>query len=349
MMKKIGVLIVDDSAFMRKFLTDIMGQDKDIEVIGAANNGLEAVEMAKRLKPDIIILDIEMPQMDGLTCLKEIMKHGACKVVMLSSYTKKGQKYTIEALENGAVDFIAKPDNFFDIMKSEKKTEILDKIKIVFNTKKVKTKRIKKITYGKNLDTGDTVKRIVVIGTSTGGPRALQEVIPRIPGSIPAAFLVVQHMPRGFTASLAERLNNMSELTVKEAEDGETVRRGYVYMAPGGFHLRITGRYNDELATRITDDPPVGNHRPSVDALLQSIFEAGVDNLITVIMTGMGSDGSKGLVAVKKLKNGLVFAQDEKTSTIYGMPKSAVGTGVVDKIVPLDKIALEITNALGVR
>ncbi|HHW47817.1 MAG TPA: chemotaxis protein CheB [Clostridiaceae bacterium] len=194
----------------------------------------------------------------------------------------------------------------------------------------------------------ENIKKIVVIGTSTGGPRALQEVIPLIPEDVPAAFLIVQHMPSGFTKSLAERLNNLSMLTVKEAEDNEIIRPGFAYVAPGSYHMMVKKNEHGELKIKISSEPSDKRYKPSVDVLLNSLTETQVSNVICVIMTGMGSDGSKGIVNLKRKSNGYIIAQDEKTSVVYGMPKAAVKTGMVDAIVPLNEIADHILKTMGV-
>ena len=198
-----------------------------------------------------------------------------------------------------------------------------------------------------NIENNTNYKKIVAIGTSTGGPKSLQEIIPKIPGNIPAAFLIVQHMPAGFTKSLAERLNSISELTVKEAEDGEIVRAGYVYIAPGNFHMLVK-KIDGKLKIRLSDGPPVRGHRPSIDAMLNSLSKTGINDIVAIIMTGMGADGSEGIVNIKMKNNGFIIAQDEKTSVIYGMPKAAFETGVVDFVLPLQEIASQITKIVGV-
>jgi len=234
---KIKVLVVDDSAFMRKVISDILESDSSIEVLGTAKSGIDALEKVKKLKPDVVTLDIKMPGMDGLECLEELNKVGNVPVVMLSSITQDATEATIQALEKGAIDFITKPDNIFDINSKEKKEEIIEKVKIASRSVPYQknNKRVKSIepVYKES----STLNNIVLIGTSTGGPKALQEVIPALPEDVNAAFLVVQHMPPGFTKSLAERLDGMSKVRVKEAENGEPIKTGYVYIAPGDYHM----------------------------------------------------------------------------------------------------------------
>lgn len=345
----IKVLVVDDSAFMRKVICDILEGSCEIRVIGTARNGVEALDKVKSLNPDVMTLDIEMPVMDGLACMKELSKISRIPVIVVSSLTQKSAKSTIEALEYGAVDFITKPSNLFEMAGKIKAQELIDKVKmtknITIHNKQIEFDMQKLQKSG--IVKSNNIKKIVAIGTSTGGPKSLQEVIPKIAGNIPAAFLVVQHMPPGFTKSLAERLNSMSELTVKEAEDGEIIRAGYVYIAPGDFHM-LVNNIDNQLRIKLSSIPPVGGHRPSVDVMMNSLSDTNIENIIAVIMTGMGNDGSEGITNIKRYNNGFVIAQDEKTSVVYGMPKAAVKTGVVDFVVPLHEIASQIMKIVGV-
>lgn len=353
----IRVLVVDDSAFMRKVISDILNADDNITVIDTAKNGEEALEKAKLYKPDVITLDVEMPVMDGLSCLKLLLKQEQIPVIMLSSITREGADATIQALEIGAFDFITKPTNIFSMSGEDKKSELIEKVKEAKNTKQKKIftykSFINKIQFNEKpkseIKKSSTIKKIVAIGTSTGGPKALQEVIPLIPGDIPAAFLVVQHMPPGFTRSLAARLNGMSEVTVKEAEDNEIVNAGYVYVAPGDYHMRVE-RYELEeaLKIRLTREPPLGGHRPAVNVMMESLSSTGLTNIIGIIMTGMGGDGGEGIRKLKDKNKAFIIAQDEKSCVVYGMPKVAVQTGAVDAVVPLKEITHEIVRNVGV-
>lgn len=350
----IEVLVVDDSAFMRRMLTDILEGTGEIKVIGTARNGLEAIEFVRTNKPHVITLDVEMPSMDGLSCLKELQKISSVPVIMVSGLTQKGEQVTIEALEAGAIDFITKPEGLFEISGDEKKKEIIEKVKIARKIGKRKQKinqdepdiPVEHIEYSGRR--GSKPKMIIAIGTSTGGPRALQEVISHIPGDIPAAFVIVQHMPPGFTRSLAERLNRISALTVKEGEHDDVLQAGYAYIAPGDFHMEVSRGSDDQLRLKLTKEPPVGAHRPSVNVMMNSVAQTGFPNVIGLVMTGMGNDGREGVVNIKKLNKGIIIAQDEKSCVVYGMPKSAVGTGVVDAIVPLKEIAGTLVKYTGV-
>lgn len=372
---KIRVLVVDDSAFMRKVITDMVHLQKGIEVIDTAKNGQEAVDKIASLKPDVVTLDIEMPIMDGLTALEKVMESNPLPVIMLSSLTKEGADATIKSLELGAVDFITKPSSVFKINTEDVKNELISKIlmasKISMKPKGIikKINEIKKekddsmtksntrlrseiIPSGVDLTNrrglgGNRIDKIVAIGTSTGGPRALQSVIPKIPGNVNASFLVVQHMPPGFTKSLAERMNTLSELSVKEAEHGDILKPGWVYIAPGDFHLKLKKNGLDFMI-HLSQDELVSGHRPSVDAMMYSIADLKVSNVVGVIMTGMGADGAKGLVRVKQDNKGFVIAQDEESCVVFGMPKSTIQLGVVDRVVTLTDIANEIVRAVGV-
>ncbi len=352
MAKTIEVLVVDDSAFMRKMLTDILDSTDDIRVSGTARNGLEAIDKVKEIKPDVITLDVHMPSMDGLSCLKEIQKITDTPVIMLSGLTVDGGKATIEALESGAIDFITKPAGLFEISGEEKKTEIIEKIRMAYDVlvrKHTRKRQVKPVIETRPAKEGyGELKALIVIGTSTGGPKALQEVIPYIPEDISAAILIVQHMPPGFTKSLADRLNTLSGINVKEGEDGEMIRPGYAYIAPGDFHMEVETGKDGRLKIRTTKDKPMGGHRPAVNVLMNSIAKTGFPNVIGVIMTGMGSDGKEGIVSIKESNKAVVICQDGISCVVYGMPKSAISTGLVDAIVPLKEIAGVIVKYMGV-
>lgn len=350
---EIRVLVVDDSAFMRKVVSDILNSDDEIKVVDIAKNGIEALEKVKILKPDVITLDVEMPAMDGLSCLKQLLKDEYVSVVMLSSITKEGAEATIQALEYGAVDFITKPTNIFDISGEDKKKEIIGKIKIAKFAARFKKTVVKTVPDAiekkprADIGKSNILKHVVAIGTSTGGPKALQSVVPAFPGDIPAAVLIVQHMPPGFTKSLAERLNSMSELTVKEAEDRETVKAGFAYIAPGDYHMLLERFEGSNLRIRLSHDPPVGGHRPAVNVMMESLSNTGLKNIIGVIMTGMGGDGGEGMKLLKSINNAYTIAQDEESCVVYGMPKVAVQTGAIDKVVPLKSITSQIMKFIG--
>ncbi|WP_427338669.1 protein-glutamate methylesterase/protein-glutamine glutaminase [Caloranaerobacter sp. DY30410] len=347
----IKVLVVDDSAFMRKIISDILSSDEMIEVIGTAKNGKDALDKISYLDPDVITLDIEMPVMDGITALKEIMKKFKKPVVMLSSLTSQGAEATLRALEYGAVDFITKPTNIFKVGSQDKKEEIINKVKVAAKAVLLNTVMDKHTVLRKSSITITSKKEkldyIVALGTSTGGPRALQSIIPNLPSEINAALVVVQHMPKGFTKSLANRLNSMSHLVVKEGEDGELVKRGYCYIAPGGYHMTLDEVGINKVYIRLNKEEPVSGHRPSVDVLMESVAKIRYLKKIGVILTGMGSDGSQGIKLIKE-NNGFTIAQDEKSCVVFGMPKAAINIGGINKVLPLNSISDEILNILGV-
>lgn len=347
----IRVLIVDDSIFIRKILTDLLSLDTEIEVIGEAKNGQDAVGKVKQLKPDVVTMDVEMPKLNGIEALKIIMEECPVPVIMLSTLTSEGAQSTLTALEYGAVDFVQKPMGVFDLNSNSNKNEIVNKVKIASKAKICKHDKFlsKSNTYNfcdiksKKLNTS-----IVAIGISTGGPRALQYILPQIPKNLPASFLIVQHMPPKFTKSLADRLNNISHVTVKEAEDGEKVKPGFVYIAPGGFHLRVK-EIDRNVVIDLGKDEQVSGHRPSADVLFNSLSDLKMtSNIIGVIMTGMGTDGTRGAVNLKQKKKSFILAQDEESSVVYGMPKSVLKAGVTNEVVSLDRIIDVIINRLGV-
>ncbi len=351
--EKIRVMIVDDSALMRRILQNILVQDPNIEVIGIAKDGIEALKRAQDLKPDVITLDVEMPLMDGISCLEYLLKQGSYGVIMVSSITKERANATIRALELGAFDFVTKSDNIFDMSSAKKHNEIIEKIKLAYKSLK-KTETFYKVRRKEPDDIVESripssdLKYIVALGISTGGPRALSEILTEFPADLPAAIVIVQHMPPGFTASLASRLNETCRLNVKEAEDMEELKAGYIYIAPGDYHLTFDSG-TDKIRIKLTKDPPIGGLRPNVDIMMTSLSETKFKNIIGVIMTGMGSDGVKGLLELKENNDAYVIAQDENTSIVFGMPRAAIEKGVVDKTVPLHNIPTCIMNFMGVR
>lgn len=347
----IRVMIVDDSALIRRILTDILNKDKDISVVGTAKNGKEALEQIEILKPDIITLDIEMPIMDGMTALKEIVSKYNLPVIMISTLSQEGAEMTLKALDDGAIDFLAKPTNVFKLNQEEVIEEIIGKVKAAYKLKPSVQRAsivrpLKKKRKSKPTEDSSKFKNIIAIGTSTGGPRALQSLLASIPGDINASIVIVQHMPPKFTNSLAERLNTISEIKIKEAEDGDVLKRGWGYIAPGDYHMEIKNIGN-KLTVKLNQNSKVMGLRPTVDNLMESISKIDGYSKLGIILTGMGSDGAKGIEAIKK-SNAFTIAQDDITSVVYGMPKAAMLTGCIDKILSIDEIAKEIINKVGV-
>lgn len=347
----IKVLVVDDSALIRKILTDILSSDNEIHVVGTAKNGQEALNKIEILKPDIVTLDIEMPLMDGLTTLKHIVSKYNLPVIMISSLTSEGAELTLKALDEGAVDFLPKPTNVFSLSQTDIKKEIVEKIKAGAKSKFYIREPIKKINTVKVLESRSNVihgefDNIVAIGTSTGGPRALQTLIPELPEDINAAIVIVQHMPPKFTKSLADRLNSISNIKVKEAEDGDILSKGCCYIAPGDYHMTVVKEANN-LVIRLNKEPQVMGLRPTVDKMMESVAKISGYSKLGIILTGMGSDGTNGIIEMRQ-SGSYTIAQDETTSVVYGMPKSAIATNCIDVILPLDKIANKIINKVGV-
>ena len=373
----IRVLIADDSAFMRKVLSDLFKSQSDFEVVGTAVNGQDAIEKVKKFQPDVLTLDVIMPVMDGLSALAVIMEQCPLPVIMVSSTTQKGTNETIRALALGAVDFVSKAGGAISKIDTIK-DEILAKCRLAAKTharrnfaaskpivykpvsesatRRIEVKRRTGFIPGQKptinrvpsavtpvKKVAATGKKLVVIGTSTGGPQALQTVITRLPRNLPCGVVVVQHMPAGFTKSLAERLNSISEISVKEAEQDEIIRAGRVYIAPGDYHLRIAPA-GGERKIVLSQEARVGNLRPTVNYMFDSAAQFGRD-LVSVIMTGMGSDGCEGMKKIKAT-GGYSIAQDENSCVVYGMPKAVVDAGLADEIRPLDKIAEAIVDAV---
>lgn len=337
-MDTIRVLIIEDSAFMRKMITEILESDDRIRVIGTAKNGQEGLEKVKALSPDVVTLDIIMPYMDGMTTLEKIMEETPVPVVMLASSPKESNDL-MQAISKGAVDFITKPSGPISLDIEHIKEEIIQKV-ITASTAKVTTPQARSDAsmawYEYHPRHRDT---LLVIGSSTGGPRALQAILSELPADFPAPILIAQHMPAGFTKSLASRLNSLSAITVKEAEDGEQIQNGVAYVAPGNLHMTVQ-QQNSSLTLKISKQPEDSLYRPSIDVLLASIADVQQVNKMAIILTGMGRDGAKGIQQIKKKDSqAFVIAEAEESSVIYGMPKAAIQTGCVDQVLHLHNIA----------
>lgn len=336
---------------MRKMIADFINTDPLLELVGIARDGEDALLKVKELKPDVITLDVEMPKMDGLKALEIIMEKQPTPVIMLSSLTQEGADITINALNKGAVDFVQKPGGSISLNLSDIKNELLSKIKIAstVNVEKQllgikKTESFKRNNKINKIIDLKNEQKFVLIGTSTGGPKALHRVISQLPSDLNASVLVVQHMPPGFTKSLAQRLDSVTSLTVKEAEDNDNIEINNIYIAPGNYHMGVVTE-NGKYKIKLSQEYPVKGHRPSVDYLFKSVSKVGIKNPIAVIMTGMGNDGSDGLIELSN--NGVyAIAEAESSSIVYGMPKAAVDTGFVSKTIPLEKISLGIVKAL---
>jgi two-component system chemotaxis response regulator CheB len=364
-MAKIRVVVVDDSALIRSMLSSLINAQPDMECVGTANDPYQAREIIRNLDPDVITLDVEMPRMDGLDFLEKLMRLRPMPVVMVSTLTERGAETTLRALELGAIDFVAKPRIGIAQGLQEMGAEIADKLRIAARA------RIERRTVARPAPPAATprvagaggtpagtpplvkavpiaysrssTEKIVAIGSSTGGTEALREVLTQLPADCPAV-LVTQHMPPGFTRSFADRLNSLCRMHVKEAEHGERVLPGHVYVAPGGRHLAI-GRSGANYVVELDDGPPVNRHRPSVEVLFKSVARHAGRNAIGIMLTGMGRDGAD---AMKELRDAGAhnIAQDEATCVVYGMPREAVASGAVHEVLPVQKIAGHVLDQL---
>jgi two-component system chemotaxis response regulator CheB len=335
-MEQIKILVVDDSLLMQRVLTDLLQSDPQVQVIGTARDGQEALQKINTLKPDVVTLDIEMPRMNGLTAIRKIMESTPTPVVMISALTQREAQLTLKALEFGAVDYVPKPSGQISLDMTSVKEELLLKVKTAATANLAPTKP--NVTDGEaaNLWSSD---KIISIAASTGGPPAVTYVLNHLPSNTPP-ILVVQHMPKGVTRLFAQGLNNTCKFTVKEAENGDYIQESLALIAPGGNHMTVTksGRI------KLTQDPPVNYVRPAADVTMTTAAEVYGSKNIGVVLTGMGADGAKGIKAIKE-KGGQTIAQDQKTSVVFGMPNVAIQTGCVDVVAPLEKIPKAVLAA----
>jgi len=367
--KQIKVMVVEDSAYMRYVISEFLDSDPEIKVVEKARDGVDALEKLSRTIPDVITLDIQMPRMDGLKLLEEMRKKYRIPTIMVSSLTFEGAEDTIRALELGAVDFVPKPSGVLAMTIDQLREEIIKKVKIASQIKPMalapasdtvpaqdRTADSSRATESSTLDKTRpnpaasreilpdkiiSLKKVVAVGCSTGGPRALTEIIPLLTADIPACIVVVQHMPPRFTASLAERLDAISDIQVKEAANGDKIRPGIVYIAPGDYHI-LAGK-NDVLY--LNQDPPQHGVRPSVNVFMQSVASVYGKRGIGVILTGMGTDGRAGTLAIKE-HGGYVLAEHENSCVVYGMPRAAIEAGSVDRVIVLPRMADEILTTI---
>lgn len=354
-MKKIKVLIVDDSALVRNMLAEILSADPQIDVVGSAPNPNVARDKIKRLNPDVLTLDVEMPEMDGITFLRNLMRLRPMPVVMVSTLTERGADVTLDALELGAIDFITKPKSDFMNVIGDYTEELVSKVKAASQARVVALTDVKprpvaveelevnpsnsadvviaKQARQRNFKTTD---KLIAIGASTGGTEAIKHVVRDLPADTPGV-VITQHIPEAFSKTFAQRLDGLSAMTVKEAEDGDQILRGHVYIAPGSHHMLIE-RDGARFVCRLHNGPPVNRHKPAVDVMFRSVAQNIGANAVGVLLTGMGNDGAQGL---KELQNiGCpTIAQDEKTSVVWGMPGEAVKLGAADEVLPLNKVA----------
>jgi len=352
----VRVLVVDDSGFFRRRVTEILESDQDINVVGSAENGIDAIKKVEELKPDVVTMDIEMPVLDGISATRKIMSSNPTRIIMFSSLTTDGAKSTLDALEAGALDFL--PKRFEDISsdRDEAKKLLCDRVKILakqaFNVKSPVIKNISSAALAKSnvavavsrneaqSKVSTPIKRggvnLVAIGTSTGGPVALQCVLIKIPAAFSVPIILVQHMPGTFTPAFAQRLNDMCEITVKEAEDGEILQSAVAYLAPGGKQMTIE-KINGQVKIKIKEAKPSQTYKPSVDITFTSIAKCYPNNTLAVILTGMGADGREGARALKSVGS-KVWAQDEDSCVVYGMPAAVTEAGLTERVLGLSEI-----------
>lgn len=360
-MKK-NILIIDDSALMRRVLSDIINSDNRFQSTEVASNGLDALNLMQVRGNDFdaVLLDINMPRMNGIDFLAELKAQNIkATVIMVSTIAKKEARETIRALELGAFDFVTKPESYLEVKNNLFSGRILECLAAATKEKtKLKTESIEKITeFIRPIIDGAGKKRsehplnaekLVAIACSTGGPKALHTVIPNLPVNLDAGVLVVQHMPGGFTKSLADRLNELSPITVMEAEDGEILKKGRVYIAKGGHQMRLIRQGDGEYRLSVLEEPPRHGLVPCADIMYESLADTDFDQITCVVLTGMGGDGTDGIIQLKKKKNTYVIAQDEETSVVYGMPKVVRDAGLTDEVVALIDVSDAIIKNVGV-
>ena len=343
------ILVVDDSALMRRLACDIINSDERFHVEKIAHDGEEALKFLEKEKFDGVVLDVNMPKLDGLGLLKELNKRGIkARILMFSSLTDDGTKETLEALEHGAVDFIKKPENIVRADDDFKKQfiSVLCVVTGLSHTSHTHGEsRSFRTRAGSPIAGGE---KLVAIASSTGGPKALQQVIPFLPANLNAPVLIVQHMPPVFTRSLAERLDGLSKIHVKEAEEGDVIQKGTVYLAAGGRHMKA-GKIGGRMKIYYTDEPTREGVRPAANYMYESLMDSPYSEICCAVLTGMGADGTAGIKNLEQQKKIYVIAQDSPTSAVYGMPRAIAQTGLVNEILPLDKIADAIIKDVGVR
>lgn len=348
-MKK-NILVVDDSALMRRIICDIINSDDDFQATDFCRDGLEAYELKSY---DGVVLDVNMPRMDGLQLLERLQKeHIKAKVVMVSTLTTKDAEVTILAMERGAIDFVTKPGNVIEAKGEDFKKQLLSVLTAVYNTqlyKRTTPDTFKPAGVAKHIRPVRTDRKLVALACSTGGPKALQSVIPYLPKNLDAPVVLVQHMPAGFTKSMADRLNELSEVSVKEAEEGDVLEKGHVYVAPGGMHMEVVKAHGNTHRIKLDDLPPIGGLRPCANIMFDSLAKTDYDEIICIVLTGMGADGTNGILSLNRTKPIHVIAQDAQTCVVYGMPRAIAEAGMVDEVVPLTAVAKTIIKNVGVK
>ena len=376
-MKK-NILVVDDSALIRRVICDIINTDSNFQAKDTCRDGLEAYEKLKTTTYDGVVLDVNMPRMDGLQLLEKLQEDNIkANVIMVSTLTTKDAEVTILALERGAIDFVTKPTNISEAKGEDFKKKLLDTLNAVLSSRLLaRTSRVSTRTSTTSTSrTASTTKeslngssspakanvaanfrrlkatgknKIIALASSTGGPKALQSVIPYLPANLDAPMVLVQHMPAGFTKSMADRLNEVSKIKVKEAEDGDKLEKGQIYVAPGGKHMEVV-KTPDGHKIKLNNMPAIGGLRPCANITYDSLTKSGFDEVVCVVLTGMGADGTNGILSLGHKKPIHVISQNAETCIVYGMPKAIEETGIVDEVVPLEKVAECITKRVGVK
>lgn len=358
-MKK-NILVVDDSALMRRVICDIINTDSSFQAKDVCRDGLEAYEKLKTTKYDAVVLDVNMPRMNGLELLEKLQQeHISATVIMVSTATIQAAEVTMQAMERGAFDFVAKPYNIIEAKGELFRNKLLNVLSAAlkggnaersFSTvaKPVVKEIPKPVATAPVKAAGNAKNKLVALACSTGGPKALQSVIPFLPKNMDAPMVLVQHMPKGFTKSMAERLNEISEISVKEAEDGDILKKGWVYIAPGGKHMEVVRTPDGGHKISLNEQPAIGGLRPCANITYESLRTSGFDKIVCVVLTGMGADGTKGILSLRESKPIHVIAQNAQTCVVYGMPKAIADAGVVNDVVPLNEVAPTIIKNVGV-
>ena len=379
-MKK-NILVVDDSALMRRVICDIINTDSNFQAKDTCRDGLEAYERLKTTSYDGVVLDVNMPRMDGLQLLEKLQAENIkANVIMVSTLTTKDAEVTILALERGAIDFVTKPTNISEAKGEEFKKKLLDTLNAVLSSRLLaRTSRASSRTAASSTASTSSASsagaalrgasspakanvaanfkrlkatgknKLVALASSTGGPKALQSVIPYLPANLDAPMVLVQHMPAGFTKSMADRLNEVSKIKVKEAADGDKLEKGQIYVAPGGKHMEVVKCPDGSHKIKLNNMPAIGGLRPCANITYDSLSKCGYDEVVCVVLTGMGADGTNGILSLGHHKPIHVISQNAETCIVYGMPKAIEESGVVDEVVPLEKVAECITKRVGVK
>lgn len=348
-MKK-NILVVDDSALMRRVICDIINTDSNFEAVDMCRDGLEAYELLKVKKYDGVLLDVNMPRMDGLQLLEKLQKDNIkATVIMVSTLTTDGAEETMIAMERGAVDFVLKPTNIIEAKGEQFRSRVLDVLKAVIESKNYKPRVLVRTPLPPKKQAGAYKDKLIALACSTGGPKALQSVLPYLSPKMDAPMVLVQHMPAGFTKSMADRLDSLSPLPIKEAEEGDILEKGHIYIAPGGKHLTVVQMSDGRRKIVLDDSPAIGGLKPCANVMYESLMKCTFDEIVCVVLTGMGADGTEGIRKLHTKHTLHVIAQNADSCVVYGMPRAVAEAGLVDEVVPLDQVAQSILKNVGVK